>query len=124
MRCWRSSAWTMISPMASSRSTARSLDRRARRRQPGEPGAAARAVADAEALAGGDAGHPRDLASREDHGRACAALARDLAVREEVLQRAAAAEAERAHPVAGAPGADLELGRERVAVERAVGDRE
>src|SRR5829696_5640622 len=105
MRCWRSSAWTMISPMASSRSTARSLDRRARRGQPGEPGTVARSVADAEALARGDPGHPGDLAVGEHHGRARPALARNLAVGEEVLQRAAAAEAERAHPVARAPRA-------------------
>ena len=47
-----------------------------------------------------------------------AALARDLAVGEQVLQRAAAAEAERAHAVAGPPGADVERRRERGGVER------
>ena len=76
-------------------------------------------VVDAEPLAGGDAGHPGDLAARDDdrHGRGRRSRG-TLPVGEQVLQRAAAAEAERAHAVAGAPRPDLEPGAERVGVEQ------
>src|SRR3954452_15111695 len=97
MRCWRSSAWTRISPIASLIEP-RSLG--ALGVAPGQPDAVVRRRADAEALARGHAGHPGDLPGADHHGQGRAARARDLAVGEEVLERAAPAQPEGAHAVA------------------------
>src|SRR5215510_10092420 len=101
MRCWSSSAWTRISPMCSSWSKSRSLG-------PAERDPANRSVSCGEALARRDPRDPRDLVAREHDGDGASPLARDLAIGEQVLERAAAAEARRAHPVAVAPRADVE----------------
>ena len=58
-------------------------------------------------------GPRRSRRRRARRARRGARVARDLAVGEQVLQRAAAAEAERAHPVPGPPRPDLERRRER-----------
>ena len=62
MRCWRSSAWTRISPISSLMGP-RSLGAR--------PAALGAAVVrfDTKALAGGHARHPRDLAVGDHHGQ-------------------------------------------------------
>ncbi len=62
-------------------------------------------------------GDPGDPLARGDDRQGAPQRAGDLAVREEVLEGLAAAEAERAHPVAVAPGADDELGLERARVQ-------
>ena len=80
---------------------------------PGQAHALARGGPGAEALAGGDAGHPGDLAGRDHHGQLVAPLARDLAVGEEVLERAAAARGlpgARGAPRAPAPSAAASSG--------------
>ena len=105
--------------MAPSGASARQSMRPIRRAEaPRQAHALARGFRHAEALAGGDARHPGDLAPRDHHRRERAARARDLAVGEEVLQRAAAGEPQRTHAVARAPAPHLELRRQRRGVER------
>src|SRR5688572_28285258 len=87
-------------------------------RVPPQARAAARGARDPETLAGRHPRHPSDLARRDDDGHRAAARARDLAVGEEVLEAAAAAEAERPHAVPGPPRADLQRRGERRGVER------
>src|SRR5438876_3981972 len=119
MRCCSSSAWTRISPIASVIG-ARSLCALT----PRQPHAVGRARGDAEALPGGEPGYPGDLAGGDDDGDLRAPVARNLAVGEQVLERARAVEAERPHPVARPPRPDLEARGEPRGVERAVFDRE
>src|SRR3954453_4911750 len=87
---------------------------------PAERDPPGRRGAGSEAVSGGDARDPGDLVAGEDDRHRGAPLARDLAVGEQVLQRAAAAEAEWTHPVAGPPRADGQGRAEPVGVERAV----
>src|SRR4051795_4849030 len=93
MRCCRSSAWTRISPICSLIGP-RSLGALA----PVEPDALAGLRTDTEALARGHARDPGDLAVRHHDGERGPAGARDLAVGEQVLQRAAPVHPERPHP--------------------------
>ena len=73
-----------------------------------------------EGLGGGDAGDPRDLSVGHDYRHVGALLARDLAVGEEVLQRAAASA--QTDPIPGLPRTDGEPRAEPIGVEAAVGD--
>ena len=97
-------AWARMPPWWPARSAPGSSNRQRPTARALRPTAGVSPVA-AKRSSSATPGHPHDLAAHLDDRQRAPQRARDLAVGEEVLERLAAAEAERAHAVALAPAA-------------------